>query len=134
MDIYSIGFTQTTAERFFERLRESRVRRLLDVRRNPGSQLSGFAKGRDLPFFLRELVGAEYALSTSTSPSLHPLTRSWLRTREETRWRGANTKPPTFACLKNERSRRSYAARRSRPLPRCFAPRRLPITATVDWR
>ena len=60
MEIYSIGFTQTTADSFFGRLKGSGVRRLLDVRRNTSSQLAGFAKARDLPFFLRELVGAEY--------------------------------------------------------------------------
>ena len=53
MEIYSIGFTKTTAESFFGRLNRSGVRRLVDVRRNPSSQLSGFAKDRDLPYFLR---------------------------------------------------------------------------------
>jgi uncharacterized protein (DUF488 family) len=61
MEIYSIGFTKTTAEGFFGRLKSNGVRRLLDVRRNTSSQLAGFAKDRDLPYFLRELVGAEYA-------------------------------------------------------------------------
>ncbi len=60
MEIYSIGFTQTTAESFFGRLKRIGVQRLLDVRRNASSQLAGFAKDRDLPYFLRELVGAEY--------------------------------------------------------------------------
>ena len=69
MEIYSIGFTKTTAESFFARLSASGVRRLLDVRRNPSSQLSGFAKGRDLPYFLRELVGAEYVYEPLLAPS-----------------------------------------------------------------
>lgn len=60
MEIYSIGFTKTTAENFFLRLSNSGVQRLLDVRRNTSSQLAGFAKDRDLPYFLRELVGADY--------------------------------------------------------------------------
>ena len=34
MEIYTIGFTQTTAERFFERLADAGVERLLDVRLN----------------------------------------------------------------------------------------------------
>ncbi len=69
MEIYSIGFTKTTAESFFTRLSASGVRRLLDVRRNPSSQLSGFAKDRDLPYFLRELVGAEYEHEPLLAPS-----------------------------------------------------------------
>ena len=63
MEIYTIGFTQTTAEHFFGRLKAARIQRLLDVRLNNSSQLAGFAKARDLPYFLHELVGA----TTSTS-------------------------------------------------------------------
>lgn len=32
MEIYTIGFTQTTAEHFFDRLKQASVTRLLDVR------------------------------------------------------------------------------------------------------
>ena len=60
MEIYTIGFTQTTAEHFFGRLSDAGIRRLLDVRLNNSSQLAGFAKAKDLPYFLGELVGASY--------------------------------------------------------------------------
>lgn len=69
MEIYTIGFTQTTAEHFFGRLRDARVVRLLDVRLNNSSQLAGFAKARDLPFFLRELVGARYEHEPRLAPT-----------------------------------------------------------------
>lgn len=69
MEIYSIGFTQTTAEHFFGRLREAGIRRLLDVRLNNSSQLAGFAKARDLPYFLRELVGAAYEHEPLLAPT-----------------------------------------------------------------
>jgi uncharacterized protein (DUF488 family) len=69
MEIYTIGFTQTTAERFFGRLAESGIKRLLDVRLNNSSQLAGFAKARDLPYFLRELVGATYAHDPTLAPT-----------------------------------------------------------------
>lgn len=69
MEIYSIGFTKTTAESFFGRLKSNGVRRLLDVRRNTSSQLAGFAKDRDLPYFLRELIGAEYAHEPLLAPT-----------------------------------------------------------------
>ncbi len=69
MEIYSIGFTQTTAEHFFGRLKRSGVQRLLDVRRNTSSQLAGFAKARDLPYFLRELLSAEYAHEPLLTPT-----------------------------------------------------------------
>jgi uncharacterized protein (DUF488 family) len=69
VEIYTIGFTQTTAERFFERLVTAGVKRLLDVRLNNTSQLAGFAKANDLPFFLRELIGAGYEHEPLLAPT-----------------------------------------------------------------
>ena len=69
MEIYTIGFTQTTAERFFKRLTEAGIERLLDVRLNNSSQLAGFAKAKDLPYFLRELVGASYKHEPILAPT-----------------------------------------------------------------
>lgn len=69
MEIYTIGFTQTTAEHFFGRLKAAGVQRLLDVRLNNSSQLAGFAKARDLPYFLRELVGASYQHDPRLAPT-----------------------------------------------------------------
>jgi uncharacterized protein (DUF488 family) len=69
VEIYTIGFTQTTAERFFGRLKTAGVRRLLDVRLNNSSQLAGFAKAQDLPFFLEELVGASYEHDPRLAPT-----------------------------------------------------------------
>ena len=58
--IYTIGFTQKTAQEFFEILRESRVQRILDIRLNNVSQLAGFSKKDDLKYFLREILGIDY--------------------------------------------------------------------------
>lgn len=69
MEIFTIGFTQTTAEDFFGRLKSNRIERLLDVRLNNTSQLAGFAKRDDLVYFLRELVGAEYEHAPVLAPS-----------------------------------------------------------------
>jgi uncharacterized protein (DUF488 family) len=69
VEIYTIGFTQTTAEHFFGRLKTAGVRRLLDVRLNNSSQLAAFAKAQDLPFFLRELVGATYEHDPRLAPT-----------------------------------------------------------------
>jgi uncharacterized protein (DUF488 family) len=69
VEIYTIGFTQTTAEYFFERLVDARVERLVDVRLNNSSQLAGFAKAKDLPYFLRELVGASYEHQPLLAPT-----------------------------------------------------------------
>ena len=69
MEIYTIGFTQTSAEHFFRRLADVAVTRLLDVRLNNSSQLAGFAKAQDLPYFLRELIGAEYKHEPVLAPT-----------------------------------------------------------------
>jgi uncharacterized protein (DUF488 family) len=42
---------------------------LLDVRLNNSSQLAGFAKARDLPYFLRELMGASYEHDPRLAPT-----------------------------------------------------------------
>lgn len=69
MEIFTIGFTRTTAENFFERLRANRIERLVDVRLNNRSQLAGFAKRDDLAYFLRELVGARYEHEPLLAPT-----------------------------------------------------------------
>ncbi len=69
MEIYTIGFTQTSAEHFFSRLADSRIEQLLDVRLNNTSQLAGFAKAKDLPYFLRELAGASYRHEPLLAPT-----------------------------------------------------------------
>jgi uncharacterized protein (DUF488 family) len=70
MEIYTIGFTQSTAEHFFTRLAGAGVERLLDVRLNNTSQLAGFAKASDLPYLARELVGASYEHEPLLAPSV----------------------------------------------------------------
>lgn len=69
MEIYTIGFTKRKAESFFETLKQSRIRRLVDVRVNNTSQLAGFAKQRDLVYFLRELVEADYVHELRLAPT-----------------------------------------------------------------
>src|SRR5580704_19073356 len=69
MDIYSIGFTQKTAECFFTRIKDAGIGLLLDVRLNNVSQLAGFAKRPDLVFFLRQICGADYLHEPLLAPT-----------------------------------------------------------------
>lgn len=69
MEIYSIGFTQKNASQFFGTLKLSGIERLLDVRLNNTSQLAGFAKQADLPYFLREICGADYEHEPLLAPT-----------------------------------------------------------------
>jgi uncharacterized protein (DUF488 family) len=69
MEIYSIGFTQKNAGEFFGALKAKGIQRLLDVRLNNTSQLAGFAKQSDLPYFLKEICGAEYEHEPLLAPT-----------------------------------------------------------------
>lgn len=69
MNIYTIGFTKKTAERFFGLLRGSGATALVDVRLHNVSQLAGFAKRDDLEYFVRELCGMSYAHRPEPAPT-----------------------------------------------------------------
>jgi uncharacterized protein (DUF488 family) len=69
MKLYTIGFTQKSAERFFSLLHEHEVERVVDIRLNPGGQLSGFAKGSDLAWFLERLNRCGYLHLPELAPS-----------------------------------------------------------------
>ncbi|MCD6391881.1 MAG: DUF488 domain-containing protein [Planctomycetes bacterium] len=60
MRLFTIGFTKKTGEEFFTRLQKAHVKRVVDVRLNNTSQLAGFAKGRDLGYFLAAIAKIDY--------------------------------------------------------------------------
>ncbi len=70
MKIYTIGFTQKSAEKFFKILRVSGAKNLLDIRISKDSQLAGYTKRKDLPYFLKYLVNMEYQDMPVLSPEL----------------------------------------------------------------
>ena len=69
INLYTIGFTKKKAEYFFSKLKQSGVKRVLDVRLNNVSQLAGFAKKDDLVYFLKQLGGVEYIHLTDLAPT-----------------------------------------------------------------
>ena len=69
MAIYTAGFAEWTAERFFGELKTHSVSHLVDVRLNNVSQLAGFAKKKDLEFFLKTICGAEYMHEPILAPT-----------------------------------------------------------------
>ena len=60
MRLFTIGFTQKSAEHFFSLLKESGAKRVVDVRLHNISQLAGFSKRDDLRYFLRAICGMDY--------------------------------------------------------------------------
>lgn len=75
MVVYTIGFTQKRASRFFELLAQNNVKTVLDVRLNNKSQLSGFARQEDLAYFLWNLKGIGYAHENLLAPPKDLLSR-----------------------------------------------------------
>ena len=69
MKVFTIGFTKKSAQQFFEMLRRSGSRRIVDVRLNNVSQLAGFAKRDDLKFFLKEVCGMDYVHAPDLAPT-----------------------------------------------------------------
>lgn len=69
MNLFSIGFTQKSAEEFFGLLKKNEIDCLVDIRLNPNGQLSRFAFEKDLPYFLDKLVdGCKYVHRVDLAP------------------------------------------------------------------
>ncbi|MFM0173648.1 DUF488 domain-containing protein [Paraburkholderia sediminicola] len=73
--VATIGFTNKSAQRFFELLRGAGVQTVLDVRLNNVSQLAGFAKKNDLQYFLSKLLGCNYVELRDLAPEKEMLKR-----------------------------------------------------------
>ncbi|MGV1791595.1 DUF488 domain-containing protein [Rhizobium sp. A37_96] len=69
IDIATIGFTKTTASRFFERVKHAGIKKVIDVRLHNTSQLAGFAKADDLAYFLKEICGVDYVHQPLLAPT-----------------------------------------------------------------
>lgn len=69
MKIFTIGFTKTSAQHFFDRLKKSGAKNLIDVRLNNVSQLAGFAKRDDLKYFADAICGIGYQHMQALAPT-----------------------------------------------------------------
>ncbi len=69
MKVFTIGFTQKSARKFFGLLKTAGTRRIVDVRLNNVSQLAGFAKRDDLAFFAKEICGMDYVHVPELAPT-----------------------------------------------------------------
>jgi uncharacterized protein (DUF488 family) len=69
MQIFTIGFTKTSAEYFFEALKTNGIEQLIDVRLNNSSQLAGYSKKEDLEYFLKVICNATYKHEMLLAPT-----------------------------------------------------------------
>ena len=68
-NLFTIGFTKKPAKTFFGKLQEAGVKKIIDVRLNNASQLSGFSKKDDLIYFLKTICGCGYRHETLLAPT-----------------------------------------------------------------
>ena len=73
--LYTIGFTKKSAEKFFELLKSNGVKQLVDIRISNNSQLAGFAKGKDLAYFVKQICGINYQHVLDFAPTKELLDR-----------------------------------------------------------
>ncbi len=66
--VYTIGFAQKSLKDFIQLLKDNEVTRVVDIRLNNTSQLSGFAKKNDLAYIL-ELVTIDYTHELTLAPT-----------------------------------------------------------------
>ena len=98
MKLYTIGFTQKSAQEFFKLLCDNGVQRLIDIRIHPQGQLSGFARQSDLPYFLYELAGqCQYLYQ----PILAPIEQAMKDYRKDGNWERYAAR---FEALMDERN------------------------------
>ena len=69
MYIYTMGFTQKSAEQFFEKIKSNNIQVVVDVRLNNQSQLAGFSKGKDLSYFLKVICNCLYEHEIKFAPT-----------------------------------------------------------------
>lgn len=98
MKLFTIGFTQKTAQEFFDILRDNGVRRIIDIRINPSGQLSGFAKQADLPYFLTQLADS---CDYKYMPELAPTKELLKQYRNDSDWEIYETQ---FTAIMDERN------------------------------
>jgi uncharacterized protein (DUF488 family) len=73
--LFTIGFTGKSAEKFFNLLRNSDVKTIVDTRINNVSQLAGFAKSSDLKFFAKEIGNISYEHNIDFAPTKELLSK-----------------------------------------------------------
>lgn len=69
MKLFTIGFTKTSAENFFDRIKRSGANAIVDIRLNNVSQLAGFAKRDDLKYFAKAICSIDYRHIPKLAPS-----------------------------------------------------------------
>lgn len=60
MELFTIGHTKKSAEKFFGIIGDNKIEIVADVRLYNSTQLAGFSKSSDLQYFLKKICGCNY--------------------------------------------------------------------------
>ena len=69
MELFTIGYTKKSAEKFFEIMSDNKIEIVADVRLYNSTQLAGFSKSVDLQYFLKKICGCNYIALKQLAPN-----------------------------------------------------------------
>ena len=76
MKLFTIGFSEKSAEEFFSLLEANAVKKIIDIRILPSTETDGFAKGEDLAYLARKMLAIDYEHHYDYAPTLDLLSRA----------------------------------------------------------
>jgi uncharacterized protein (DUF488 family) len=79
--IFTIGFTNKSAEQFFDKLKRPGLVRVVDIRLWNQSQLAGFSKANNLKYFLHKISDTDFIHLPMLAPTKELLTE-YRRTKD----------------------------------------------------
>ncbi|MEQ8975596.1 MAG: DUF488 domain-containing protein [Coleofasciculus sp. C1-SOL-03] len=82
INLFTIGFTQKSAQKFFDTLKQAGIKTVIDTRLNNISQLAGFTKKRDLEYFLKAISNIDYVHLLDLAPTKDILDEYKKKTRD----------------------------------------------------
>ena len=69
MELFTIGYTKKSAEKFFGIITDNKIEIVADVRLYNSTQLAGFSKSVDLQYFLKKICGCNYIALKQLAPN-----------------------------------------------------------------
>ena len=69
MNLFTIGYTKKSAEKFWGTISDNRIEIVADVRLYNSTQLAGFSKSADLQYFLKKICNCNYIELKRLAPS-----------------------------------------------------------------
>ena len=69
LELFTIGYTKKSAEKFFRIISDNKIEIVADVRLYNSTQLAGFSKSADLQYFLKKICDCSYIALKQLAPN-----------------------------------------------------------------